>query len=283
MILLKHYAKKLKSLRLTCKQDITLAGCFLLSTLVLTGCAQKPWGDPFTEDTGEALKKKINQLIADQQECISQWDADLEVNYHTAIDDKKFDGYILVEEPSSFKFIASNPLGQPLLAVTTNGNQFQLVDVLSSQYTHGSTMNFAVHNNVPTEFISGQWGNWLAAKIDDQSAEETVIYSDENPGNFWYATLQDDRVKTAYLFDASTLLVKTSLVLSEKGKTLAAFHYTDYVSNGSCLQPTEITIDQLSFGASITLRLTDIQPAENTESKDFRLTVPSHYFNRYLP
>lgn len=265
------------------KYSRQLAFPFLLCSLLVSGCAQKPWGDPFAEEAGEALKNRVEQLVTAQKECTGQWDANLKVNYHTAIDDKKFEGYILVNEPSSFKFIASNPLGQPVLAITSNGKQFHVVDVLSSQYTHGSTLSYALHNGIPKEFISGKWGSWLAAKLDSSGKTEAQIHADEDPQNFWYLESEDNRIVGSYLFETSTMLMKKALVLDEKGKTLAAFSYGSFVSNGDCLQPRQITIDQLSFGASIMVELEDIQPAGNTDAADFHLTVPSHYFNRYLP
>jgi len=283
LISFKPYARKLKILHRNHRQRIKSVGFFLLSSFILSGCAQKPWGDPFSEEESEGLRNRVEQLRLNQKECSGQWDANLEVSYHTALDDKKFAGYILVKEPSSFKFIASNPLGQPMLAITSNGKRFQLVDVLNNQYTHGSTFNFALRNDIPEEFISGQWGNWLAGKLDLPDKTESTVYQDKDPESFWYTESVNNRITESYLFDASSMLIKKSLLMSKKGKILAAFSYDGYVSNGACLQPTQITVDQLSFGASITLNLQDIQPVSTTEEKDFLLTVPSYYFIRYLP
>lgn len=251
--------------------------------LLLTGCAQKPWGDPLNEEVSENVKTKIEQLKRIQEKCVKQWDADLKINYRTALDEKRFEGYILVKDPSSFKFIASNPLGQPVLAITSDGKNFQSVDILRNQYTHGSTRSFAVHNNIPLDFLSGQWGLRLAAKLDRETAREAMIYTDSDPKNFWYVELEDSKVANSYLFDSTTLLMKQFLIHDKKGKILAAFSYQNYVANGRCFQPQAITIDKLSFGASIVLTFDGIQAVEQISPKDFHLTVPSHYFNRYLP
>lgn len=273
----------MKPLQNNSSQCLRFTACFILSSLIVSGCARKPWGDPISEEYAKELKGRVELLRLARQQCPVQWDANIEVDYHTALDEKKFAGYILVKHPSSLKFIASNPLGQPLLALTSNSKQFQLVDIPNSQYTHGSTLKFALLNNVPEEFISGEWGNWLAARMSDSDSTQSSIYTDQDPQKFWYTESIDNRITTSYLIDTSTMLIRESLLWGNKGKVLAAFSYDDYKSNGTCLQPAKITIDQLSFGASIHLNLKDIQPVDHSETKDFILTVPSYYFNRYLP
>lgn len=252
---------------------------FLL--LLLSSCAPKPWGDLLLQDSSPELFSTVESLLTKQYSCHPSWDADILVQYETALETRKFSGYILVSQPSAIKFIASNPLGQPILAITTNGNDFQLMDVLNQQFTRGSTRSYGLHEDIPVGFISGQWGNWLTAKPDLQPPYN--IREDIEERGIWVGKETENVPGSYYLLNYDTLQVKEQLLLDEKKKILARFTYSNFPNNDLCSQPREITISELPFRSTITLQFSRIQDVDNPDQKDFILKVPQHYFIKLLP
>lgn len=252
----------------------------LLCLLALTSCAGKPYGEQLSPDTSQDIYSRIEGFMEQQNQCSSSWDADILVEYATALATQKFNGYLLVKQPSFIKFIASNPLGQPLLAITTDSNQFQYMDVLNQQYTKGRTKSYALHADIPDAFISGQWGNWLAGRITTE--HPFIIRKDKEENGVWVANEQDDMPTSHFLIEPRSLTITEQLLVDEDDNILARFTYGDFTSTGLCRQPGTITITELPFGTKITLQLSGIQGVKN-DGGDFTIKVPQHYFIRLLP
>lgn len=260
----------------------------LVTTLFLyTGCAKTPWTNQLANEDAQSYLSTINTIQQQRDDCPQDWDADVNISWHTALGTKAFAGYLQVSNPSSFKFIVSNPLGQPILVLTSNGKKFQLLNTLSEQYTHGSTLSYALHNNIPAEFASGSWGYWLVGRMAEQVTESPSISLDKENRGVWLtvdSSLESSAdITSYYLLDLEKTIILEQRLFDAENKQLADFTYSKYKPVGTCLQPHQIDIANLPFGASIQVNLNNIQPLGIATEKDFTLPIPQHYFIKYLP
>lgn len=260
----------------------------LITTLFLySGCAKIPWTNQLATEEIQPYLSTINSIQQQWNHCSNDWDADVNISWSTALGTSAFSGYLQVSEPSSFKFIVSNPLGQPLLAITSNGEKYQFLDILREQYTHGSTLSYALRNNIPVEFASGSWGDWLIGRISAQVTENPAISHDKKGRGLWLtmeSSIEDGKDTTNhYLLDLEKMTVQEQRVFDTNTKHLANITYESYKLVGSCMQPHLISMSSLPFGATIQITLTNIQSLGIATEKDFTLPIPQHYFIKHLP
>lgn len=252
-----------------------------------TGCAKTPWTNQLATENIQPYISAINTIQQQGDDCPNDWDADVEISWNTALGTKAFAGYLQVSNPSSLKFIVSNPLGQPILVFTSNGEKFQLLDILRKQYTHGSTLSYALRNNIPAEFSSGSWGYWLIGRISKQVTEHPAISLDKEDRGIWLtmeSSIENGADTTNYyLLDLEKMIVQEQRIFDAESKHLASITYGNYKPVGNCFQPHQIDISDLPFGASIQINLNTIQSLGIATEKDFTLPIPQHYFIRYLP
>lgn len=262
---------------------------FFLATFLFlhTGCAKNPWTNQLANEDIQPYLSAIDTIQQQKNNCPNYWDADVDISWHTALGTKAFSGYLQVSNPSSFKFIISNPLGQPILALTSNGEKFQLLEILKKQYSHGSTISYALRNNMPPEFASGSWGYWLVGKLPEQVTEHPTISLDKEERGIWLTidSRHENSVDTThyYLLNLKKLAVQEQRIFHKQSKHLATLTYSNYMLTGNCFQPHQIDISDLPFGASIQINLNNIQSRGSATEKDFTLPVPQHYFIKYLP
>ncbi len=260
-------------------------GFFLLSLAALSGCAyQIPTGAPLSQQQQEKVLPKLKKsYLLQTRNCPSSWDADLEVHVQTTGKDQKFTGYLTTQQPSSVKFIASNPLGQPLVAVTTDGNYFRFLDVLNQQFTHGRTVSYALYTDIAPQFVSGQWANWLAARLPDVNDQGIEVYEAPGIKGFWIKHHSTDNTIDYYLWDEDKQQLSQHLLLNEKEKLLAKFDYSNFIRLGQCHQPTTINISKLPFGSQLELGLNQIQKTAPMKKEDLVLKAPAHYRIKIMP
>ncbi len=258
---------------------------FLFGLIVLSGCGHHiPATNPLNQNQLEtALPLLKDQLILQTKNCSKSWDANLEVELQATGKNQKFSGYLKIQEPSSIKFIASNPFGQPLVALTTNGEYFRFLDVINRQFSHGRTLSYALYSDIAPQFVSGQWGNWLAARLPDFGENGFELFETSEIQGFWIKQHSTKNTTHFYLWDAQQKRIKQYLLLDDNERLLAKFDYSNYIDIGQCQQPKTISITELPFGSKIQIHLDRIQTTIPMNKKDLLLKPPSHYTIKIIP
>ncbi len=257
---------------------------FLLIAVCLSGCAYKPAGEKLDEEQLEAMVPILQkQLVQQQENCPASWDADLIASVQSSGDKQKFEGYLRVQEPSSIKFIVSNPLGQPIMVLTTNGDYFRLLNAAKKQFIRGSNLSYALHTDIPRQFVSGNWGLWLGGRLPDISFNHLI----KSTEGLWIRHKTEDGVHY-YLWDTDNKRISRHLLLDKKEKILATinYNYTDFV-NKECQQPSAIDISDLPglpfSNSQIQMKLGQVKPAPAMNEKDMLLKAPQHYTVKLMP
>jgi hypothetical protein len=157
---------------------------------------------------------------ADAALSVSGWFSD-----HTG----KLSGYLQAMKPGYLKFVALNPLGQPLFIFVTDGDIFKSINVLEEKAYLGSVHSNAYRKFAPPGFDSQFSYYWLTGMLQPGDMEIFSVLRDREQGKFW---LQIRYANASYssmvLFDIEELLIQRHVLRDEQGEHLVDIHYADH-------------------------------------------------------
>ncbi len=253
----------------------------------LAGCAGKPWSGEFKKDQFTAYKKMLEGRIKAHTACPSTLDTEVSVTWKTALDTKTFFGYLQLKLPSSVKFVSTNPLGQPLFALVSNGKIFSSVNTLTRQYINGSLTALALRNDIPAELLNGNWGGWLSGRINASDSERIVDVRKDTAGRgLWVITDNPENLmqgKEYILVDPTGDRVLLRILMNTEDTPIARIQYGGWQRSSTCQLPTILAITDLPMGAEVSLHLSDIITDKVFDKDNFTLLPPPGYFIQVFP
>jgi len=258
-----------------------------LALLVSGGCARDPWTQPVDDNQARMIKDVIQKKITADAACSSTLDAEVTVSMKTVMETKSFSGFLQLKLPSSVKFVTTNPLGQTLLALVSDGQSYRSVNSLDNQFVSGSLSTLAIRNDIPQELLTGKWGIWLSDRIEiPKEAEITDIRQDATARGIW-VKLANTKIKEGgleyILIDPTGGRPLLRLLMDAEDNPIARIEYGDWQQNLKCEQPTTFHITGLSKGVEITIHLADIITDKIFTERDFSLRPPPGYFIELRP
>ncbi len=258
----------------------------LFSLLIIGGCAQKPWQEPIVDKQEEQLRQLVSRLLEKQSLCPCCIDAEITTTWDSAIDTGGLNGYLQVFLPSSFKLVAVNPLGQPLFALTTDGERFQAINAVKGVYMHGRVGRFVSRHSLPSMVMHEQWGNWLTGRLGSAAEKPAALFQDEALRGIWLEVdMHQSRhfSKEYLLIDTERTLLLERAVYDKNNRETARILYSDWTETGGCLQPTAIEIQTREYGTTISIALKEIITDISFSKKTFYLKMPPNYLRQYYP
>ena len=266
-------------------QLLFLCGLILLLQLT-SGCAKKTWTDPLGEDQGKAAEKVLSVMQERDGSCASCLDGDAIISMENHLETKVLSGYIKIMLPDSIKFIASNPLGQPLFALASDGVRFQTLSTGDRLYMSGRLQSYALLHDIPPAFLSGSWAEWLTGRIDSGKKEAPTFQADAEGRGVWFSFQQKvggHSTTNRLLIDTGKALLLSRILEDAKGNILAEISYADWQELDGCMQPGQISMTRLSFGGQLGLKLSNIEGSSLCREHDFMLPVPAGYQRQFMP
>lgn len=258
------------------------AACLLL----LFGCAKKPWLGDIDPDRGKAVEQVFRAMQQRDAACPPCLDADAVVSLENHLETRSLSGYLICGQPDSVKLIASNPLGQPLFAVATDGSRFTSLDIMKRTALSGRLESYALLHNLPPAFFSGSWGEWLSGRVDQGREEGLAFRDDQQERGTWVSFSAGDGEKkttTHLLIDTDSRLLLTRILEDHRGHILAEITYDDWQDAGGCRVPTQVIMSKLAFGGQVSLRLSGTKADDLCGPRDFTLRIPPGYTRNLLP
>lgn len=250
----------------------------------VTGCTAKlPWGDPLAPPEYTSAAALVDSAAARDRRCAPTIGADLALSYQSPLTRKSIQGSFLFSFPSSFKFVVTNPFGQPVWAVAGDRHEYRILDTANSQYTWGNVKSFGTRNGIAPFLVTGDWGQWLTARALFPEMAPLDIREDTEKRGYWVATRQHSTpvVVTRSLVSGESGLIQTRIVETGEGKKLAQIHYSKFQQLGGCYQPQEIEITGLGYKTLLKLHLSEMELYP--EPATYSLPSPPYYFKRLLP
>ena len=261
---------------------------FLCLVLLCSGgCAREPWTKPVDDNQAQTIRNMIQEKVKTDAACSSILDAEVSVSMKTVMETKSFSGFLQLKLPSSVKFVTTNPLGQTVLALVSDGQSYRSVNTLDTQFVSGSLSTLALRNDIPQELLTGKWGIWLSDRIEiPKDAEITDIRQDATARGTWIkiANSKTKREGPEYiLIDPATRRPLLRMLMDAEENQIARIEYSDWQDGPKCEQPTTFNITGLSKGVEIIIHLSDIITDKILTERDFTLRPPPGYFIELRP
>ncbi len=255
---------------------------FLLAAFWLGGCAGKPWTEPLGDAGADAVTQQVDTLVARDARCGGTLEGDLVLFYESPLEKKALRGFLQFSMPSLYKFVMTNPFGQPLLVIAGDQNSFQAIYTLQKYYLAGSLRSFGLRNNIPEYFLKSDWGSLLTGRNLLPSQAITDIRKDRNGKGVWLTFQNKDRPGVAHLlFDREKEIFIERILENGRGQKVAEISYGDWVTLGECRQPLDISIAGLDYGTDIHIKLANVHISD--EKKTYRLQPPPGFSQQFMP
>lgn len=255
---------------------------FLAASYLLTGCAAKPWSEPLGEPETESTLQLVDTLAARDALCGKTLEGDLDLFYQTPLEKKALSGFLQFSIPSSYKFIVSNPFGQPLLAVAGDQKSFQAINIGNQSYLAGSLSSFGLRSNISSYLLQSDWSTLLTGRILFPGQAITELNEDRNQRGVWLTSKRKNQPGSyRLLLDRDQELIVACVLENDNGGTVAEILYDNWVTLGGCRQPLDIRISGLDYGTEVQLKLSNV--ALSDEEMNYSLQPPPGYRRQYLP
>jgi len=260
----------------------------LLFLLISGGCARVPWTTPLEGEQTEDIVRFIESGSLRPELCPQSIDGDVSLVYRNIFGEKNISGYFQITAPSFLKFIISNPLGQPVILLTSDQKTFQLINTLKRKYISGSVYSYGLLNDIPSIVLKGDWQEWLRGTVSIDTSSITDIRGDKDDRGTWVTAEGDEGrddsfVRTHLLIEPEENILLERIIEKKGWRGLVKIAYSDWVTAGMCRQPTAITITGLKYQTEIAIKLSEVRPVEKTEGSDRLLTAPANYPQQIIP
>jgi hypothetical protein len=253
---------------------------FLLATFFLGGCAGKPWTEPLGDAAVETISQQVDILARRDAQCGETLEGDVVLFYQNPLERKSLNGFLRFSMPSFYKFVMTNPLGQPFFILTGDQDSFQAINTLDKKYMAGSLRSFGLRNNIPEYFLKSDWASLLTGRNLLPSQAITTIRNDRKDRGVWLTFQKKNRSGVSHLLlDREKEVYVERILENGRGQKVAEISYGDWVTIGTCRQPLEINIAGLDYGTDIHIKLANVYISD--EKKTYRLQRPPG-FSQYL-
>jgi hypothetical protein len=212
----------------------------------------------------------------------------------------KVSGYLQAMQPGYIKFVAINPLGQPLFILVTNGTVFKSLNVFEEKAYLGSVHSEAYKKFAPPGFEPDFSYYWLVGRLQPGDNEIHAVMHDRELEQFWLQISHaNSSIESLILFDPMELVILRHVMMDEHGKHLldmsyadhqALFGKTDKYSGGEsaaipksieqedlCKVPARITLSSRENASKIELKLSSFLEDAHFSADDFLLDIPDNF------
>lgn len=255
---------------------------FFLASFFLTGCATKPWTEPLKGTAADNTAQLVDSMVARDTACGETLEGDLVLSYQSPLEKKVLSGFLQFSMPSSYKFVMSNPFGQPVMVIAGDKDSFQAINTLKRHYLAGKVQSFGLRNDIPSYFLKSNWASLLTGRNQLTSQAITAIHNDRDARGIWLTLQSKEQTGLNHLLlDPVKEIYLINILENGNGKTVAEITYNNWVTMGKCRQPLDIDIAGLDYGTDIHVTLSNVLISET--KKTYQLSPPPGYNRQYMP
>ncbi len=221
-----------------------------------------------------------------REKCTCCIDAEITATWDTQLSDGGLNGYLQVMLPSSIKIVAVNPLGQPLYALTSDGEYFQAINVSKALYKHGRISTFTEKHDIPEDVFHKQWANWLTGNMNFTAEQVVEIREDMQSRGVWLHVIKDESVNLSseyLLYDFSRRQLLERIGYDKSGDQIAQVIYQQWTTINNCPLPSNIQIKGIAFDTEVNIQIKDILNDQIFTAPNFKLKLPPNYLQQYYP
>jgi outer membrane lipoprotein-sorting protein len=254
----------------------------------LEGCARHLQTDPASDQDiqfAASTFARYRQTLQDGCSCCLDAEADAAISVSGWFSDHtgKLSGYLQAMKPGNIKFVALNPLGQPILILVTDGKTFKSLNIIESKAYMGSTESETFKKFAPPGYDPKYSFYWLTGAIPVGDIEIQEVSRDREDKGFWLQIQYGQSSNySMILFDPVDLVVLRHIMMNDKGDHLVDLVYDEYrpenLNDESCRIPTKISISSVSgVKKKMDLKLFSFIPDPEFSPTDFDVKIPDNF------
>ncbi|HIJ91487.1 MAG: hypothetical protein OEV89_12525 [Desulfobulbaceae bacterium] len=263
-----------------------LLGGVAVFLLFCGGCATLPSTRPLADLQQQQVVALFRETMAHQLDCPCCLDAQVRLSLKSLVQTGSISGFVQAKAPSSLKFTGLNPLGQPLMFLTTDGTFFRYVSVLEGKGYEGLVTAAAFKKYAPPGFDPAHSFFWLTGRLAPEKLRFFSVAEDPEGQGVWLelaydagASPEEKVLRRHVLFDPVRQVILRHLVADPDGRIMVDVRYDDYApaSEGvpdNCRLPGVIRIHANNNGALMELTLGDWLYDASFGAGDFRVELP---------
>jgi len=279
---------------------------FTLSLFFSQGCARTllqtfPVAEDEARETISAFTR-YQEIYRENCSCCLDAEADVALSVSGWFSDHtgKLSGYLQAMAPGYIKYVALNPLGQPIYILAINGSEFKSLNVLERKAYSGSVYSETYKKISPQGFEPKFSFFWLTGRLEPQELQVMAVRRDREAQAYWllirHAASGNDSM---VLFDPGELRVLRHVLLDEKGEHLVNVTYEAYQAEAgqqkrnskdnnavehaassdeeSCSVPGRILVSSGSGAQKIEIQLSSLLAGAAFSPEDFEVEVPPDF------
>ncbi len=252
----------------------------ILLALFLNGCARKPWTIAVAENETALITQTFAEMQQRDASCSCCLDAKTTLSWNGPGEDRSVAGFLQLMLPTSLKFVMLNPLGQPLYALVSDGQEFQSINTTLKQHIIGKISSLAAQYKIPEALLSENWGYWLTGRLQEKGALIETIRQDGSGRGVWITMqypVDAALAQTHLLIRPETRQLLARILVDHQGDTIATISYEGRSEQNDCTPVSRITITDLPYRSKLTIDFTEILTDRSFTAANFKLKVPANY------
>lgn len=278
-----------------------------LFTLVFSqGCARSvPQIYPASEQELESAATAFVRFLKTSEEvcgcCLdAEADAALLVSGFFSDHTGKLTGYLQAMQPGYVKFVAINPLGQPMVVFATDGDVFKSLNVFEGKAYLGSVRSEGYLKFAPQGFEPQLSYYWLTGRLPPGDMRIQAVLRDREQDKFWLLIkYAHPGPESMILFDPREFLILRHVLRDRHGGHLMDVTYADYqplpgaentipgndsaTNPGSgeggdpCRFPASITVSTKGDAEKVEVKLSAFLEDVSFSPEDFSVEIPDNF------
>lgn len=253
------------------------AAALALLVVLLNGCAYRPTLLPLAESAAAAGRRAFREMVAGQGGCVRAVDAEATVTFNLPWQSGSIGGYLQLMAPGYLKFIAVNPLGQPLLLLGSDGAGCRYILPAERRVYDGSLAEGFLSGFFPRGFEPARSYYWLIGRLRPGQVRIGEVNGDPAGAGLWVKFRYEGEAQAELaLFDPQKQRLLRHLLLDQDGATVLDVGYDSYTT-AACPLPGLVTIRGDNRFGKLVLRLGNWLPADTLTAADFTVTAPSDF------
>ena len=229
---------------------------------------------------------------ADAALAVSGWFSD-----HTG----RLSGYLQAMEPGYLRFVAVNPLGQPLLILASDGKIFKYLDILHEKAYIGSVDSAPYRKFAPPGFEPGFSYYWLTGRMQPGEIQIAAVKRGEERDTFWLKINHSGSdTESMVLFAPEDMVILRHVLLDGRGKIFFDIRYTGYQllertkkstaaggrsddhagldpAEGKCRVPAGVSVSSRKGAERIAIELRSFLSDVYFTAADFHIDIPANF------
>ncbi len=231
------------------------------------------------EERGRVLAS-FAELVERNKKCGCCFDAEAEVKLSRLGQSGTLSGYLQAMAPGLVKFVAVNPLGQPLLVFASDGTWFRTMVVGEHRFYSGDVNGAGYRKYAPAGFRAGESFAWLSGRLEGEAYRVEEVRRSLEPAEpgYWLRLRRSDGPDgSLVLFEPASGVLRRHLLLDERQEPLLDVRYGAYQGTGACPWPAEITVTSSRHNGTASLRLSNFLAEPALGGRDFELQAPAGF------